>query len=168
MEDEGCGDSSGGAVLACDDVSLTALVAGEREGLARIFRALGHPARLAIIEALAQRPGACCGDIVNTLPLAQSTVSQHLQVLKETGLLTCSTRGRCCHYDLNLDMLQKAGVASGEFFARIEDQCSKCAVDIAPGKPDASSGARPDLQIEIQNNGAHHANEGGKPHGDLV
>ncbi|MBS8259110.1 transcriptional regulator [Roseibium polysiphoniae] len=87
--------------------------------LSRIFRALGHPARIAIIEALANRPDACCGDIVQALPLAQSTVSQHLQVLKEAGLLTCCTRGRCCHYDLDVDRLHEASAAAETFFSAV-------------------------------------------------
>jgi len=55
--------------------------------LARVAKALGHPARVAIVRLLA-RDGACiCGDIVDRLPLAQATVSQHLKVLKEAGLI---------------------------------------------------------------------------------
>jgi ArsR family transcriptional regulator len=55
--------------------------------LARFAKALGHPARVAIVRLLA-RDGACiCGDIVDRLPLAQATVSQHLKVLKDAGLI---------------------------------------------------------------------------------
>jgi len=94
--------------------------------LAKVYRALGHPARLAIIETLASRNAACCGEIVDRMPLAQSTVSQHLQVLKETGLLTCETMGRNCRYFLNTEMLSKAAVASEAFFRRISEQHSAC------------------------------------------
>ena len=56
--------------------------------LAKQCKALGHPARLAIVRYLAAQRGTCtCGDIVDQLPLAQSTVSQHLKVLKEAGLI---------------------------------------------------------------------------------
>ncbi|MES0808309.1 metalloregulator ArsR/SmtB family transcription factor [Roseibium sp. SCPC15] len=89
------------------------------EELAAIFRALGHPARLAIIKQLAAQEEACCGEIVNHLPLAQSTVSQHLQVLKEAGLLTCDTRGRNCHYLLNREILGKAAHCSQEFWTHL-------------------------------------------------
>lgn len=54
---------------------------------AEFARALAHPARLAILEAIAHRQGCVCGEIVDLLPLAQSTVSQHLKVLKEVGLI---------------------------------------------------------------------------------
>ncbi|HXY19929.1 MAG TPA: metalloregulator ArsR/SmtB family transcription factor [Gemmatimonadales bacterium] len=56
--------------------------------LARQCKALGHPARLAIVRYLAAQRGRCtCGDIVDQLPLAQSTVSQHLKVLRNAGLI---------------------------------------------------------------------------------
>nr|WP_103224623.1 metalloregulator ArsR/SmtB family transcription factor [Roseibium marinum] len=89
------------------------------EELAAIFRALGHPARLAIIRQLARQTDACCGEIVSHLPLAQSTVSQHLQVLKDAGLLSCDTRGRNCHYLLNRDKLRQAEQSSNEFWSRL-------------------------------------------------
>lgn len=89
------------------------------EELAAIFRALGHPARLAIIKQLAMRDEACCGEIVDHLPLAQSTVSQHLQVLKDAGLLVCDARGRNCHYFLNHDMLRRAEAFSEDFWKEL-------------------------------------------------
>jgi ArsR family transcriptional regulator len=56
--------------------------------LAGMCKALGHPARVAIIRYLGARKGSCtCGEIVGHLPLAQSTVSQHLRVLKSAGLI---------------------------------------------------------------------------------
>lgn len=65
--------------------------------LSRMAKALGHPARLSILRVLAQR--ACvCGDVVSTLPLAQSTVSQHLRVLREAGWITGVPDGpRTCY-----------------------------------------------------------------------
>lgn len=55
--------------------------------LARLAKALGHPARVAIVRMLAEGGECVCGDIVSRLPLAQATVSQHLKVLKEAGLI---------------------------------------------------------------------------------
>ena len=65
--------------------------------LAQMAKALGHPARVAILRVLATR--ACvCGDIVDCLPLAQSTVSQHLKKLKEAGWITGVIDGpRTCY-----------------------------------------------------------------------
>lgn len=71
---------------------------GADERLALQLRALGHPARLAIVRALAEREKCVCGEIVKHLPLAQSTVSQHLKVLKDAGLITGSIEGpRSCY-----------------------------------------------------------------------
>jgi DNA-binding transcriptional ArsR family regulator len=55
--------------------------------LAILAKALGHPARLQIMRLLVRREACICGDIVDELPLAQSTVSQHLKVLKDAGLI---------------------------------------------------------------------------------
>lgn len=67
--------------------------------LAARLKALAHPARLAIMRALVRQPETvCCGQIVDNLPLAQSTVSEHLRVLCEAGLVTCKPAGtRCCY-----------------------------------------------------------------------
>jgi predicted transcriptional regulator len=55
--------------------------------IAKISKALAHPARIAILNLLAKRQACVCGDIVDELPLSQSTVSQHLKELKEAGLI---------------------------------------------------------------------------------
>ena len=61
--------------------------------LAELAKALGHPARVAILKELAQRNVCVCGEIVDVLPLAQSTVSQHLKELKAAGLITGTVEG---------------------------------------------------------------------------
>ena len=66
--------------------------------LARLAKALGHPARVAILRFLRGSGGCMCGDIVAHLPLAQATVSQHLKVLKLAGLLQGEVDGpRVCY-----------------------------------------------------------------------
>ena len=55
--------------------------------IAKYTRALAHPARVAILELLIKKQTCICGDIVDELPLSQSTVSQHLKELKEAGLI---------------------------------------------------------------------------------
>ncbi len=61
--------------------------------LAKWGKALSHPARIAILKLLAQKQTCICGDIVDELPLSQSTVSQHLKELKEAGLITGEIEG---------------------------------------------------------------------------
>jgi ArsR family transcriptional regulator len=65
------------------------------------LRALGHPVRLAIIRALAERSCCCCGEVCRSLPLAQSTVSQHLKVLRDAGLVSFRRDGVRSSYILN-------------------------------------------------------------------
>src|SRR5512143_352184 len=66
--------------------------------LALLAKALGHPARVQILRLLVRREACICGDIVDELPLAQSTVSQHLKVLKEAGLVKGEIDGpRVCY-----------------------------------------------------------------------
>ncbi len=66
--------------------------------LAKTAKAFGHPARIAILEYLAQRQGCFCGDIVDELPLSQSTVSQHLKELKAAGLIKGDVEGTSICY----------------------------------------------------------------------
>lgn len=66
--------------------------------LATLAKALGHPARVKILRLLLEKNACMCGDIVEELPLAQSTVSQHLKVLKEAGLIRGEVDGpRVCY-----------------------------------------------------------------------
>ena len=67
---------------------------------AMLFKALGHPARLEILRLLAQRKTCVCGEVVRELPLAQSTVSQHLKVLKDAGLVVGNVEGQSVCYCL--------------------------------------------------------------------
>lgn len=68
------------------------------EELAVLCKAIGHPARVQILRLLARRDSCICGDIVDELPLAQSTVSQHLKVLKDAGLVRGDIEGaRVCY-----------------------------------------------------------------------
>lgn len=66
--------------------------------IAQMAKALAHPARVAIIEHLLKVNQCICGDIVNELPLAQSTVSQHLKALKDAGLIKGSIEGKAICY----------------------------------------------------------------------
>ncbi|NVB37697.1 winged helix-turn-helix transcriptional regulator [Pseudenhygromyxa sp. WMMC2535] len=72
--------------------------AAANEQLARLAKAIAHPARVAIIRLLVRHEGCIVGDIVGELPLAQSTVSQHLKQLKQAGLIRGEVDGpRVCY-----------------------------------------------------------------------
>ena len=69
--------------------------------VAERLKALGHPVRLAIVRALAESSCCCCADVCSRLPLAQSTVSQHLKVLRDANLITFRRDGVRSSYVLN-------------------------------------------------------------------
>lgn len=71
--------------------------------LSATAKALGHPARIAILQYLAGRQSCVCGDIVDELPLSQSTVSQHLKALKEVGLIKGEVEGSAVCYCIDLE-----------------------------------------------------------------
>jgi len=79
----------------------------ETELFAGICKALGHPARVMIINYLKKIDSCLCGDIVQLLPLAQSTVSQHLKCLKKAGLIKGEVEGPKTCYCLDKTMLEK-------------------------------------------------------------
>mgnify|MGYP002790381480 CR=1 FL=1 len=69
--------------------------------VAQFAKALSHPARIAIIELLHQKGDCFCGDIVEELPLAQASVSQHLKELKEAGLVEATDQPPKVKYCIN-------------------------------------------------------------------
>jgi ArsR family transcriptional regulator len=80
-----------------DDLRPIEGAAADRE-LAHLAKALAHPARVQILRLLARKNACICGEIVDELPLAQSTVSQHLKVLKDAGLIRGELDGpRICY-----------------------------------------------------------------------
>ncbi len=88
-----------GPSLLRDEPDLRPVEGSEADDeLALLAKAVGHPARVQILRLLARRDACICGDIVEELPLAQSTVSQHLKVLKEVGLVRGEIDGpRVCY-----------------------------------------------------------------------
>ncbi|MEZ7497821.1 metalloregulator ArsR/SmtB family transcription factor [Flavobacterium sp. Arc3] len=79
----------------------------EQNELAILAKAIGHPARIAIIQHLIKVNSCVCGDIVNELPLAQPTVSQHLKELKNAGLIKGSFEGNAICYCLDEEGFSK-------------------------------------------------------------
>ena len=77
------------------------VVSSDKLRLAKMLKALGNPIRFQIVETLAERQMCITSEIVETTPLAQSTVSQHLKVLKEAGLIHGEIEGPATCYCLN-------------------------------------------------------------------
>ena len=79
--------------VACCTLEISG---AEQKRLVAMFKALGNPVRLEIVKFLVTHPGCITGDIVDYLPIAQATVSQHLKVLKDSGLISgIISVGRC-------------------------------------------------------------------------
>jgi DNA-binding transcriptional ArsR family regulator len=89
--------------------------------LADWCNALSHPARIAILRTLAIRGECICGDLVLDLPLAQSTVSQHLKVLKAAGLIKGEIDGPRSMYCVNRKNLEKFIKAFGDFGIKLTE-----------------------------------------------
>lgn len=88
----------------------------DQNRLAVLAKALAHPARIAILEFLARSDACMCGDIVEELPLSQSTVSQHLRELKEAGLIRGDVEGTRVCYCINSKALEEAKKMLNNFF----------------------------------------------------
>ena len=97
----------------------------QQNQIATIAKALGHPARVAIIEYLLIVNACICGDIVNELPLAQPTVSQHLKELKNAGLIKGSIEGNAVCYCID----EKAISRLQTYFANISVKLAKKKTD---------------------------------------
>jgi len=82
-------------------VSKTEQFTDKQNSLAVLLKAMGHPARVAIVEFLLKVDDCICGDIVKELPLAQPTVSQHLKELKSAGMIKGNVEGTAICYCLD-------------------------------------------------------------------
>ena len=79
----------------------------KEQDLANFAKAIAHPARIAILKVLAQKEECICGEIVEVLPLAQSTVSQHLKALLQAGLIQGTIDGPRSCYCINWKVFSK-------------------------------------------------------------
>ena len=89
--------------------------------LASLTKALGHPARIAILLFLAKRKACVCGDIVDELPLSQSTVSQHLKELKRSGLIKGDIEGPSVCYCIDAKAWTRAQKLLTGFFSEYSE-----------------------------------------------
>ena len=93
----------------------------QQNQIATIAKALGHPARIAIIEYLMKVNECICGDIVNELPLAQPTVSQHLKELKNAGIIKGNIEGKSICYCID----EKTIVILNAYFSKMIQTVTK-------------------------------------------
>lgn len=93
--------------------------------IAKYAKALAHPARIAIIQLLLRKQACVCGDIVDELPISQSTVSQHLKELKDVGLIKGEIDGTSVCYCLDEKEWLKASSLISDLFNKIAVNKSK-------------------------------------------
>src|SRR5512138_1841200 len=93
-------------------------MAADEAHVIRVARALGDPTRFRLLRAIAARREVSCQELVELFPVAQATVSHHLKVLSEAGLVTVQRRGAFHFYRLRADALRDHGRALGRSFAR--------------------------------------------------
>lgn len=98
----------------------------KQNAIATLAKALGHPARIAIMDYLMKVDDCICGDIVNELPLAQPTVSQHLKELKNAGLIKGSIEGNAICYCIDEIALEKLQNYFATISKKLDKKKKKC------------------------------------------
>lgn len=104
-------------------ISKTDLFTKKQNELANIAKALGHPARIAILQHLVKANACICNDLVGELGLAQPTISQHLKELKQMGLIQGSVEGTSICYCIDTKVWDKYKKLFAEFFVEIKPAC---------------------------------------------
>lgn len=97
-----------------------------QQEIAVLLKAMGHPARVAILEHLLAVNACICGDIVDELPLAQSTVSQHLKELKNAGLIKGSIEGNTICYCIDEKGIEKLQQYLSHFTSQLNTKGNEC------------------------------------------
>jgi DNA-binding transcriptional ArsR family regulator len=94
--------------------------------LASLSKAMSHPARIAILRVLAERNTCICGEIVELLPLAQATISQHLKELLNAGLIKGTVDGKKSCYCINWEAFGDFSVEFNALFGELKIAASCC------------------------------------------
>lgn len=97
-------------------VTKTEVFTAEQNRVAELAKAFAHPARIAILQLLAQKKACVCGDLVDELPLAQATVSQHLKELKRIGIIAGEIDPPRVCYCINEAVWEEAREVFGNVF----------------------------------------------------
>lgn len=104
-------------------ITKTQIFDKRQNQLAQIFKILGHPARIAILEYISKQDSCICNDLVEEIGLAQATISQHLKELKSIGLLQGEVEGKSMCYCINLDQWNILQKYLNQFFNTTKNNC---------------------------------------------
>lgn len=84
-----------------------ALASMDAQAFARVSKALADPQRFALLERIAQGPEVACMTLVAEFPITQATISHHLKELSRAGLVTTRKEGKCCHFAVQRDVIER-------------------------------------------------------------
>ncbi|MDX9941919.1 MAG: metalloregulator ArsR/SmtB family transcription factor [Bacteroidales bacterium] len=98
----------------------------ELQKQAALFKVLGHPARLAILQYLAHMKTCMTGNIAEELPLSRTTVNQHLKELRDAGLIKGTVEGARKNYCLDARAIEMLKQAANDFFTKIDIRKTYC------------------------------------------
>ena len=107
-------------------ITKTEVFKEKENKIAKLLKAVGHPARVAIIDYLLKVDSCICKDIVNELPLSQPTISQHLKELKTVGLIQGTIEGNSVCYCLNFNEFELLHVYFSEISQNLENKRNNC------------------------------------------
>jgi DNA-binding transcriptional ArsR family regulator len=103
-------------------ITKTEIFTNRQNKLAQMFKVLGHPARIAIIDQLVKTRSCICGDLVGELGLAQATISQHLKELKSIGIIKGTIEGTSVCYCIDEKVWKRYKQVCETFFIAYTDQ----------------------------------------------
>jgi DNA-binding transcriptional ArsR family regulator len=104
-------------------VSKSDFFSVEQNEMAILFKAMSHPARVAIVNYLLSVDACICGDIVKELPLAQPTISQHLRELKNANIIKGTIDGTAICYCINVETIQKVEKYFSSITIQLKNKC---------------------------------------------
>lgn len=107
-------------------ITKTDLFTKKQNEIASMAKALGHPARIAILQYLVKKNACVCGDLVDELGLAQATTSQHLKELKNAGLIQGTIEGVSVCYCINPKVWNEYRELFSSFFAEVTPNGNCC------------------------------------------
>ncbi|TGK21976.1 ArsR family transcriptional regulator [Leptospira fluminis] len=107
-------------------ITKTQLFNKRQNKIASYAKALGHPARIAILESVLKKKACICGDLVDELGLAQATISQHLKALKEVGILQGTVEGPSICYCIDKKVWEEIGGYFNTLLSRMPENENSC------------------------------------------
>lgn len=107
-------------------LTKTEIFSDKQNKLAQMMKALGHPARIAIIQHLIKSEACICGDLVDELGLAQATISQHLKELKNVGIIKGTVEGTSVCYCIDSKVWNQYRTAFESFFVSYVNKGDCC------------------------------------------